>query len=176
MAEMKNNKVENQLYFKADLAFNSFKLAVKTFESFLESAGQASTPDYYKARNYLRDAETSYQETFSEARKLLGPLPIYASADFEKWRSDFLSQHKILVESQEFAALKQELSQNGQLVRWIESPELERLLAKDYEAQKTGKRKMPNIKVRIILDRLQELLVQANELKKKAQEKLQNQA
>jgi len=66
------------------------------------------------------------------------------------------------------------LAQNGQLVRWVESPDLERLLAKDYEAQKTGKRKMANIKVRIMLDRLQELAAQAAGLKKRAQEKLQS--
>jgi hypothetical protein len=171
-----NTKIENQLYFKAGQAFDSFKLAISTFESFLDNAGQPSTPDYYKARNYLRDGEKFYEEAFAEAKKLLGPLPIYASAEFEKWRSDFLSQHKILVEGREFAALKEELSQNGQLARWIESPELERLLSKDYEAQKIGKRKMANIKVRIILDRLQELLAQANDLKKRAQEKLQGSA
>jgi hypothetical protein len=101
-------------------------------------------------------------------------MPAYASAEFEKWRRDFLSQHKILVENQEFAALKEELAQNGQLLRWIDSPDLDRLLARDYEAQKTGKRKMANIKVRLILDRLQELGGQAEELKKKAMEKLQN--
>jgi hypothetical protein len=171
---MKNNKVENQLYFKGGLAFDSLKLAAKTFESFLENTGQLSTPAYYKARNYLRDGEKFYEEAFSEAKKLLGPLPAYASTEFEKWRSDFLSQHKILVESQEYAALKEELVQNGQLGRWIDSPDLERLLAKHYEAQKTGKRKLANIKVRIMLDRLQELLAQANDLKKKAMEKLQS--
>jgi hypothetical protein len=170
---MVNGKIENLLYFKAGLAFDSFKLAIKTFESFLANTGPASTPDYYKARNYLRDADKFYEEAFAEAKKLLGPLPPYATSEFEKWRSDFLSQHKILVESQEFAALKEELVQNGQLVRWIESPDLERLLAKDYEAQKTGRRKMANIKVRIMLDRLHELAAQANDLKKKAQERLQ---
>ena len=103
-------------------------------------------------------------------------MPAYATSEFEKWRSDFLSQHKILVESQDFAALKEELFKNGQLVRWIESPDLERLLAKDYEAQKTGQRKMANIKVRIILDRLQELATQANDLKKRAMEMLQSRA
>jgi hypothetical protein len=170
---MVNSKIENQLYFKAGLAFDSFKLAIRTFESFLANPGPESTPDYYKARNYLRDADKFYEEAFAEAKKLLGPLPPYATSEFEKWRSDFLSQHKILVESQEFAALKEELAQNGLLVRWIESPDLERLLAKDYEAQKTGKRKMANIKVRIILDRLQELAAQASDLKKRAQERLQ---
>ncbi len=168
-----NHKIENQLYSKASQAFDSLKLAIKTFESFLERPGPSSTPDYYKARNYLRDAEKFYGETFSEAKKLLGPMPAYASTEFEKWRADFLSQHKILAENQEFAALKEELVQSGQLVSWIESPDLERLLSKAYEAQKTGKRKMANIKVRIILDRLQELLAQATERKKRAMEKLQ---
>jgi len=166
-------KIENQIYFKAGLAFDSFKLAIKTFESFLANAVSPSTPEYYKARNYLRDADKFYVETFAEAKKLLGPLPPYASSEFEKWRSDYLSEHKILVESQEFSALKEELIQNGQLVRWIESPDLERLLAKDYEAQKIGKRKMANIKVRIILEHLQELAAQANDLKKRAQERHQ---
>jgi len=171
---MMNNKIENQPYFKAGLAFDDLKLAIQTFELYLSSPGPEAAPDYYKARNYLRDAEKFYEEAFNEARKLLGPLPAYASSEFEKWRSDFLSQHKILVESQEFAALKEELVRNGQLVRWIEFPDLERLLAKDYDAQKTGKRKMANIKVRIILVRLQELLAQANDLKKRAMEKLQS--
>jgi hypothetical protein len=171
---MREGKFENQLYFKAGQAFDTYKQAVKAFELFLAGAGQAASPEYYKARNYLRDAEKFYAEAFSEARKLLGPLPPYSSAEFEKWRSDFIIQHNILVKSEEFAALKEELLQNGQLVRWIDSPDLERLLAKHYDAQKTGKRKMANIKVRIILDRLQELAVQAGALKKRAQDKLQS--
>ena len=168
-----NAKIDNLLYFKANLAFESFKLAITTFESFLADAGPAATPIYYKARNYLRDADKFLEKTLVEAKKLLGPLPPYATSEFEKWRADFLNQHKVLVESQEFTALKEELAKNGQLMRWIESPDLERLLAKDYEGQKSGKRKMANIKVRILLDRLQELSRQANDLKKRAMEKLQ---
>jgi hypothetical protein len=169
-----DSKVENQLYFKANLAFDSYRLAIQTFESFLGTAGSASTPDYYKARNYLRDAEKFYNETFAEAKRLLGPLPQYASPDFDKWRSGFLHQHKILAENQEFEILKYELSQSGQLLRWIESPDLDRLLLKNFETQRVGKRKMANIKIRILLDRLQELMTQANGLKKKAMEKLQS--
>jgi len=170
---MLKTKVENQLYFKASLAFESYKLAIKMFESFLAAAGPSTAPEYYKARNYLRDAEKFYNETLVEAKRLLGPLPQYASPEFEKWRSEFLSQNKILVQSQEFAVLKEELARDGTLVRWIESPDLDRLLLKNYDAQKTGKRKIGNIKVRIVLDRLQELMGQANELKKRAMEKLQ---
>lgn len=171
---MIDTRVEDQFHFKAGLSFDSFALAIKTFESFLNREGTPSSAEYYRARNYLRDAEKFYKATFDEARKLLGPLPPYASPDFEKWRSDFLARHKILVESQEFNSLKQELVQGGQLLRWIESPELDRLLVKHYEAQKSGQRKLANIKVRILLDRLQELLIQAGELKRRAQQKLQS--
>lgn len=170
---MVNNKVENLLYSKVDLAFDSLNAAIRTFELYLAAAGTGSTPDYYKARNYLRDADKFCREAFAEAKRLLGPMPAYASVEFEKWRSEYLGQHKILAEGQEFVALREELAKNGQLSRWIDSPDLERLLTKHYEAQKTGKRKLPNIKVRIILDRLLELLGQANDLKKRSMEKLQ---
>ncbi len=163
-----NKKVENQLYFKAGIAFDHLKRAVQTFETYLNSSGQEASPDYYKARNFLRDGEKFYEETLKEAKRLLGPLPPYSSADFEKWRSDFLNQHHIQVTSQELDALKEELARNEQIGQWIALEDIERLLAKDYEAQKSGKRRLANIKVRIILDRLQELLAQAGDLKKQA--------
>lgn len=169
-----NKKIENQLYFKAGIAFDHLKLAIQTFETYLNTARQEATPDYYKARNFLRDGEKFYEETLKEAKKLLGPLPLYSSADFEKWRADFLSRHRIKVDAQEFDPLKEELSRNEQLGQWIAPEDIERLLAKDYEAQKSGKRKLANIKIRIILDRLQELLGQAGDLKKKAMVKLQS--
>lgn len=169
-----NKKIENQLYFKAGIAFDHLKLAIQTFETYLNTVGQEATPDYYKARNFLRDGEKFYEETLKEAKRLLGPLPLYSSADFEKWRTDFLSRHRIKVDVQEFDPLKEELARNGQLGQWIAPEDIERLLAKDYEAQKSGKRKLVNIKVRIILDRLQELLGQAGDLKKKTMLKLQS--
>ncbi|MGB7294425.1 MAG: hypothetical protein WBC70_02465 [Candidatus Aminicenantales bacterium] len=169
-----DKKAENQLYFKAGIAFDHLRLAIQAFEKYLQKAGPEATPDYYKARNFLRDGEKFHQEALKEAKRLLGPLPPYASADFEKWRSDFLSRHRIQVDAGEFDALKEELARNGQLDQWIAPDDIKRLLAKNYDVQKTGKRKLSNIKVRIILDRLQELLDQANGLKKKAMTKLQS--
>jgi hypothetical protein len=168
-----NKKAENQLYFKAGIAFDHLKRAVEAFESYLNASWQEASSDYYKARNFLRDGEKFYGETLQEAKRLLGPPPAYSSADFEKWRSNFLSEHRIQVEAQEFNDLKEELVRNGQLGQWIGLEDTERLLAKDYEAQRSGKRKLANIKVRIILDRLQELLTQAGDLKKQAMAKLQ---
>lgn len=167
-------KIENQLYFKIGNAFDYLKLAVQTFETYLSTAGQEGTPDYYKARNFLRDGEKFCEEAFQEAKRLLGPLPLYSSADFEKWRTDFLSEHRIRVDTQEFNDLKGELARNEQLGQWMALGDIERLLAKNYEAQKSGKRKLAHIKVRVLLDRLSELRGQAGDLKKKAMAKLQS--
>ncbi len=167
-------KTENQLYFKAAYAFDHVKLAIETFETYLQAEDPSSTAEYYKARNFLRDGEQFYEETLKEAKKLLGPLPPYSSAVYEKWRTDFLSQHRIQVEGQELNAIKEELLVNSHLAGWLSPEDIDRLLAREYEAQKGGRRKLANIKIRIILDRLQELLGQANALKKRAMAKLQS--
>lgn len=168
-----NKKVENVLYLKAADCFGSLRLAVQAFETFLARPGTAPDPDYYKARNYLRDGQKCYEEAFKEAKRLLGPLPPYATSEFEKWRVEFLSEHNILVSSSERNELREELLSNGYLKQWLSAEDVDRLLAKTYEAQKSGKRKLSNIKARIILDKLTELLQQAQELKKKAMEKIQ---
>ena len=167
-------KTENQLYFKAGNAFDYLKLSIQSFETYLRAPGPEATPEYYKARNFLRDGEKYFAEGLKEAKKLLGPLPPYASAEYEKWRTEFLSQHGIRVEAGELNSLKEELSRNEQLGQWLPPEDMERLLARNFEAQKSGKRKLANIKVRIILDRLQELLDKANGLKTEAMAKLQS--
>jgi hypothetical protein len=168
-----NKKTENVLYVKASSCFDSLKLAIQTFEEFLKEEVPATDPKYYKARNYLRYAEQFYQETFKEAKRLLGPMPLYASADFEKWRQDFLSQHNVLVASQNIEDIKKELTSNEPTSQWLSKEDVERLLLKNYDAQKTGKRKLTNIKVRIILDKLFELPSQAQDPKKKSMEEFQ---
>ena len=166
-----NKKIENLLYFRVSDCFDSLKLAVQTFGNYLKSEGAAASPEYYKARNYLRDGEKFYQEAFKEAKRLLGPLPPHSGADVEKWRMEYLEQHKILASSKELEEMKAEVSGDEYLKRWMSRDDIERLLAKDFEAQRTGKRKLANIKVRILLDKLTELLAQAKELNKKAMDK-----
>jgi len=168
-----NKKTENLLYLRLSLCFESLKLAIPAFEEFLKEPTSAAAPVYYQARNYLRDAEYSYAEASKEAKRLLGPLPVYSTADFEKWRAEFLVQQKVLAESREFESMKQELLKDEQLAQWMGREEIERLLIENFEAQKTGKRKLANLKIRIVMDRLQELISQAASLRKSAMEKLQ---
>lgn len=166
-----NVKKENLLYFRVSDCFNSLKLAVHTFMDYLKGEGAASSPEYYKARNYLRDGEKSYQEAFNEAKRLLGPMPPHSGADIEKWRMEFLEQHKILASGKELEEMKAEVLSDEYLKQWMSQDDIERLLAMDFEAQRTGKRKLANIKVRILLDKLKELDTQAKELNKKAMDK-----
>ena len=166
-------KTENLLYVKASGCFDSVKLAIQAFEEFLKEPTAGAAPVYYRARNYLRDAENSFAEAAKEAKRLLGPLPVYSTADFEKWRAEFLAQQKVLAESRELDAIREELLKDEQLAQWIGREDVERLLAKNFEAQQTGKRKLANIKIRIVLDRLQELISRAARLRKSAMEKLQ---
>jgi len=166
-----NRKEENQLFIKIETCFDTLKLAVETFEDYLKEESEAASPSYYKARNYLRDAEKFHEEVFKEAKRLLGPTPIYASAEFEKWRQEFLSQHHILAEGQEREAIKKELLADSRLAAWLSEADIERLLSRNFESQKSGKRKLANIKMRIVLDKLNERLAEARELRKRAMEK-----
>jgi predicted MPP superfamily phosphohydrolase len=168
---MASTKTENQLYFKASRCFDSLKLAVGTFEQYLKPEVPADSPSYYKARNYLRDAEKSFEETLTEAKRLLGPLPAYAASDFEKWRSEFLNRHKIVAESVELNSLREELLRDEHLARWLSPEDVERLLLKNFEPQTKGKRRLANIKIRIVLDGLITQLYRARQLQKTSMEK-----
>ncbi len=166
-----NTKIENLLYIRVSDCFDSLKLAVQTFEDYLKSESASASPEYYKARNYLRDGEKFYQDAFKEAKRLLGPLPPHSGPDIEKWRMEYLEQHKILASGKELEEIQAEVLNDQYLKQWMSPDDIKRLVAKDFEAQRSGKRKLANIKVRILLDKLTELLGQAKELNKKAMDK-----
>ena len=169
-----NTKIENQLYLKASDSFGLLELARKSFRDFLEGKGQEAASSYYRARNYLRDAEADCADAFREARRLMGPPPAYSAPEFEKWRSEYLSQFKILAEGQELGALKGELEGDSAVSRHLNVDDIDRLLVEHFEAQRTGKRKLANIKVRLLLARLSELLTEVRGLAKQAREKFQS--
>jgi hypothetical protein len=148
-------------------------LAVETFKNFLKEDVPPTSPEYYRARNFMRDAEKFHQETFKEAKRLLGPLPAYSSSDTEKWRTEYLTQHKILTESRELEAMRMELLKDEYLKQRMSKGDIERLLLKNFARQGAGKRKLANVKVRLLLDRLNELLEEARELKKRVMVKFQ---
>jgi tetratricopeptide (TPR) repeat protein len=169
-----NKFVEVQIFPKVTKSYEDVSAAISIFENLLAEGETFNSADYYKARNFFKSAESLFQEALANAKKILGPLPEYASDEFIHWRTEMLEEHHILARSQEFEELKSELENDDIMKAWLEKEEVERFLKKHFQTQQEGKRKLVNIKVRIVLDKLQELIVQAKDLQKKAFEKQQS--
>ena len=166
-------QIEREIYIRASRSHAVLSEAIQTFKGYLQAQTAANAPEYYRARNLLKEGKAFYDQTLQDAKKLLGPIPIYAAKDFEAWRSQTLLENKIVVRGQTLDELRAELS-GDDFIRTMMGPEdVEAYLAGHFEAQRTGKRKLANIKIRMALDRLAGLLAEGQELQKTAQRKQQ---
>jgi hypothetical protein len=166
---------EKAIFSKIALSLNAINKAIQTFNNFLQASVSFSSQDYYLARNLLRDGDAFYQEALKDAKKLLGPLPDYVPPDFVKSRQDLLEKANVLAKGQTLEDLRAELEKDEFLMSMMSSKEVETYLKQHYFKQQTGKRKLSNIKVRILLSKLEALLSKAQDLKEKAQKKHQQQ-
>ncbi len=166
-------QIEREIYIRASRSHAVLSEAIQTFKGYLEQHVASSAPEYYRARNLLKEGKAFYDQTIQDAKKLLGPIPIYAAKDFEVWRAQTLLENKIVVRGQTPEELRNELV-NDDLLKTIMTPEdIEAYLLANFETQKTGKRKLANIKIRMALDRLAGLVAEGQELQKTAQRKQQ---
>jgi hypothetical protein len=165
---------ENLVYQKASKCWECVDKTILLFTGLLKEEGNFGLPDYYKARNLLRDADAFYEEALKNAKKLLGPPPSYSSADYLKWRDQLLEEFQILAMSQEYEKLRSELVEDEFLRDRMTEDVIERLLKKHFQTQQSGKRKLSNIKVRMILNRLEDLIAEAKELNKQVGLKMQS--
>ena len=166
-------QIEREIYIRASRAFAVLSEAIRTFQVYLEPGAAASSPEYYKARNLFKEGKAYFDQTLQDAKKLLGPIPIYAAKDFEKWRAEALVQNKIVVLGRTEEELLQELV-NDEFLKTIMGPtEIGAYLSANFETQRSGKRKLENIKVRMVLDRLAGLVQVGQELQQRAQRKQQ---
>jgi hypothetical protein len=159
---------ENLIYHKASKCWECVNRSIQMFSDLLKEKEGFDTAAYYKARNLLRDADGFYKEALKNAKKLLCPIPPYTSDDYHKWRDELLEEFHILAMSQEYEELKSELFEDEFLHEWMDNENIEQLLKKHFQTQQSGKRKLPNIKVRIILDRLEDLINQSKDMNKQA--------
>jgi hypothetical protein len=169
---MTYEKGKNGVFQKIEKCINSFNLAVKVFQNFLGDKSLSDPMTYYEARKYFEEGKNFYHEALSEISKLIGSLPMDTSPGFKKWRESFIKGIGITSESKEFEALKLELQNDEFLVRFLTSEEIDALLMKHFESQQAGKRKLSNIKARIILDEIINLMTEAETLYIKSKEKL----
>jgi hypothetical protein len=166
-------QVEREIYIRATRCFELLTSSIRTFRDYLEDRIPASDPEYYRARNFLKEGKAFFDQTLQDAKKLLGPIPVYAAKDFERWRSQALVENKIVVQGRTLDDLRVELVHDDFVKTIMSAQDVESYLQAHFEAQKTGKRKLANIKIRMSLDRLAGLLGEAQELQKNAQRKQQ---
>lgn len=162
---------EQHVYPKASKSFENLTRAIQIFEDYVKEDSTSVPGDFYRARNFLKEGEKYYLESLAKAKKLLGPLPEYVTEDYQKWREEFVEKYLLVIKSHEMQDVLDELLQDEFLKVWMTKEEIENLLNLNYLSQKEGKRKISNIKIRILLHRLTELTLQAQDLQKRALEK-----
>ncbi len=166
---------EVHIFQKVQRSLDSLNESIELFENFLREDVATSPGDYYRARNLAKEGGAAFQEALKNAKKLLGPMPDYASDEFKAWRSEFLEKHNILAHCQDLEACRLEFHQDTFLAEIMSGEEMDALLNLHFHSQQEGHRKLANIKVRVILDKLNEMLIHVKELQKQALLKQQGQ-
>ncbi len=166
-------QIEREIFIRLSRSFALLSEAIQGFRSYLQNTISATDPEYYRARNFLKEGKAFYEQSLQDAKKLLGPIPIYAAKDFAGWRSQILSENKIVVTGQTFEELQAELAVDDFVKTMMSPEEVEVYLKACYDKQKSGKRRLANIKIRMVLDKLDSLLLEGQELQKTAQRKQQ---
>ncbi len=151
-----DQKAYKWIYPNAAKCLECVNQAIHIFNDILEDkVGQEM---FYKARGYLRDGKSYFEKALKEAKKLLGPLPDYVKDDYKTWRKQITDQQAILTESLDYEMLLKELQQDDFLKLVLSDDNIQRHLQDHYDRQQEGQRKLAHIKVRILLDELQERL------------------
>lgn len=160
---------------KVKSAYEALSQSVSLFKVYLNESTAASSPEYYRAKSLLKEGKLFFDEVLKEARKLLGPLPPYSTPEYAKWREETARDIKLaLGDRVDYEEIKKILLSDTCLPRLFSAEELEAYLKKYYEHQGKGKRKMENLKCRIAIARLDDLIHEGEELLQRAQKKLQS--
>jgi hypothetical protein len=157
-----------KIYLKAEKCYEFLNEVQQIFNEILTSSDSFSQAKYYRARSLLKEGEKYFQELLKIAKKLMGPAPAYVVPDYEKWRQEFLLKEKLLITSSESEEVLNELLEDDHLKKWLSPEKIKELFNKHYLSQQQGKRKLANLKMRILIDFLEDLLENCQELKNKA--------
>ncbi|MBE0713085.1 MAG: hypothetical protein MUQ25_03650 [Candidatus Aminicenantes bacterium] len=166
-------QIEREIFIRSSRSFTVLTEAIQIFRDYVQNSTASNDPEYYRARNFLKEGKAFYEQSLQDAKKLLGPIPIYAAKDFEGWRSQALVENKIVVSGQTIEELQAELTVDDFVKTMMSAEEIEAYLKACFDKQKSGKRKLSNIKIRMVLDKLTSLLAEGQELQKTAQRKQQ---
>ena len=167
---------ERNIYIKISRSYELLSKSIQAYQEYLRDEVEAGNPLYYRARNFLKEGKGFLEETLKEAKTLLGPIPVYAAKEFEKWKADVLEENRIVIHGESPDELKVALINDKSIRTLMSEAEIEAYVSDHFETQRSGKRKLANIKVRMMLDKLLSLAGQGQELQNAAQKKRQAQA
>ena len=165
--------IEREIFIKASRGHEILLKALEVFREYLKAESPPNSPEYYRARNLLKEGRVFCQDVVKEAKKLLGPVPVYAPREYEEMRRRTLEENKVTVQGEDPAALRAHLAEDTFVRSMMSESEIEAYLRDHFETQRSGKRKLVNIKVRMMIDKLYALLEQGLAAQKTAQRKQQ---
>jgi hypothetical protein len=165
--------VEREIFIKASRGHEILLKALEAFRGYLMEDASVGSPEYYRARNLLKEGRTFCADVVREAKKLLGPVPVYAPREYEEMRRRTLEENRIIVRGEDPEAVKRQLAEDDLIRALMSEEEIEAYLRDHFETQSSGKRKLSNIKIRMLIDRLYALAEQGLEAQKAAQRKQQ---
>jgi hypothetical protein len=168
--------VVKNILIKAKKSLEKLSESLCLFKEFLNRGDTQDLSKYYLARNCLREGQKFREETVVDAKKFLGPQPVYASVDVAAARMRLLQGAKIVALSQNYDGLAVELLEDEFLKSFMSSEEVKGYLTVNQKSQQSGKRKLPNIKVRIVIDKLKKVELEALAWQRRAVEKVQKKA
>jgi hypothetical protein len=164
---------ERNIYIKFSRSQELFSKSIQAYQGYLKDDVASGDPIYYRARHFLKEGRVFFEETLKEAKKLLGPMPIYAAKEFEQWKAKVLEENRIIIHGERPDELKTSLMNDEFIRTMMSEAEIEAYVKDHFDTQRSGKRKLANIKVRMLLDKLLSLAGQGQELQKAAQKKHQ---
>jgi len=155
--------------------FKNLNLAIEVFQNFLSARTSSDTTDHYQGLSYLDKGKTLYKDSLGEISKIIGFVPTDASPAFRQWKAGYLEKIGILSRNTEFERLRSELQNDDLLLKFLTAEEINILLVKHFESQQTGKRKLEYMKARMLFDKLQSLIEDAESLSIRSKERIYQQ-
>ncbi|MBM3296117.1 MAG: hypothetical protein FJY83_00785 [Candidatus Aminicenantes bacterium] len=165
--------IQGDIFLNVERCNDLLRKAIDIFEAYIQKKLPPKAPEYYQARNFLREGQSFYDDILKKAKLLLGPVPPYSPPDYEQRRAQTLAENKIIVSGQSPEKLREELLGDSLVGKIMTPSEVGEFLKAHFQSQSLGKRKLANIKVRMILDSLKRLSERAQELRLQAQKRFQ---
>ena len=122
--------------------------------------------EYYRIRNQVREAKAALDEVMKETHRLFGPAPAYASADFEALRRQSLEKAQLLLRAETKEEIISELWQDELVKRFFSLEEVKPFVEAQFESQRKGKRRLFNLKARLLIEKMKQQLEKATGLLK----------